>query len=1503
MTSSGEKFDVLALIKRAINTIKTLKKQALSRNNEPIAIIAMSCRFPGGSDTPEKFWEFLKQGKDGAIEVPKERFDVNEYYDPNPETKGKIYLREASFLQEDISLFDTGFFGISPRETIELDPQQRLLLELSWEAIERAGINPWQLKDSRTGVFIGLLTSEYGYYKPHPPESIGPYTVTGMLSSLASGRLAHYFGFHGPALTIDTACSSSLVTTHLACESLRRGECDLALSGGMSLMISPEAFVMLCKVRALAKDGRCKSFDSSADGYGRGEGGGILVLKRLSDATRDGDRILALIKGSVVNQDGPSSGLTVPNGAAQQDLIAEGLKRAELTAAEIGYFEAHGTGTPLGDPIEMQAINAVYAKTNRITPLYLGTVKANIGHLEAAAGIAALIKTVLCIQNKMIPANIHLKTLNPRIDLAAIPAEMPNEAIPWDSGDMRRHAAISSFGFSGTNAHIILAEPPVVEIEPERLDAPVLLSVSALDKTALNELASNYLSYLIASPANLNLSDLCFTANTGRASFSERLVFLATNKAQLESGIAAYLVARKASEFAFVSPANQETAKPAFLFLSGTVQDSQSLFTFYRSYSVFSKAFAACAEEFSSYLGADWAIRQDQSFSVYGFAIDYAYAQLLMSWGIRPSLVYGEKQGLYLAACIAEVMSLATAIACLLQEKYPDFTLSVEQLTPAKIHILSPNTGKLLKKTEVMMPSTWLNLPVENTNFAEVLKTMEENKCTVLLSCSGQELSSTSSLLTINRETDQDKVNRSLAQLYCAGLSLHWIAVYASSQFGRLILPTYPFQRKSYWVSPIKMIETTPKSSLIYNPLQGQRLTSPLPEIQFEFQLSTDRLPELNDTHNMMHVGYFLEMIKNTVRQALPMKQFKVLELAFLSAVTLTPGKAKSLYLILSPQAKQEFELSFFCRDSEALPWSLYVKGRIRLEAELNFPVVSLQALAKLKQQALKLFNATAFYEAMEHRGISLGESVRWVEQVWIGKNQALAQFRPTASQSITAGLWDACAQLFNAVLIDPKHEKTMYMVNSWRDFAFNDLPKENDSFYCLYHLKGLNSEQDLEGKFTLFTEQGETLAHCAYFDMKAVDARWLASLQSQSESLVRSNPDLLNTVLLEQLKELGSADRLLSLENYLLDTVAMLLVVPREELSAQESLVKYGIDSLNGLEFKNKLAEELALDVPVAVFIEGPTIAELAQIVEKLLVEQETLSVNTELDVGGASLKESAEEEPRSLWFIRNNSSNLSKLRLFCLPYGGGSASLYKDWQKKMPAELAVVPIQLPGRENRFQESPINNIDEMVDTLYEAIIPELGGDHALYGHSAGALIAWRLARKLGENEQYKAHCKRLFVGAYTAPLIYPNPWYQQFLNKLHQAGFQRVPNSDDLIHCSAEQLELFTDLVELELNVNQFKESKHNLDFIKLLLSKFLADLNLVGSFQFNKDEKPITIPITACHGIDDDRVTMAGMQNWQNLTSADFNLVCFPGNHFFLHANQAQDDLIAMIKKELGF
>ena len=691
-------------------------------NNEPIAIIGMGCRFPGRANTPTAFWQLLRSGGDAISEIPAERWDVDTFYDPDRDAAGKMYTRRGGFL-ENIRAFDAQFFGISPREATRMDPQQRLLVEVTWEALEDAGQSLRRLGGSATGIFIGMMSnSEYtqlqakvGYETGDTDYLDDPYFGIGSSSSIAAGRLAYLFDLQGPAMTIDTACSSSLVAVHLACQSLRNSECRLALAGGVNTMLLPENMVNACKMGMLAEDGRCKTFDASADGFALGEGCGMVVLKRLSDAQADGDNILAIIRGSAVNQDGRSNGITAPNKLAQEAVIRKALANAGIAPQRVSYVEAHGSGTALGDPIEIEALSAALAEErSQDQPIIVGTVKTNVGHLAGAAGIAGLLKTVLALQHQEIPPHLNLKTPNPHIDWEEKPVQIPTALLPWPSQEQTRIAGVSSFGWSGTNAHVVLEEALPAKSSSQSRPHQLLL-LSAKTAPALDKVTANLLVYL-KQRANEQLADIAYTTVLGRTAFQYRRIVTCQN---IQDAI--INLEKLDSQRVQTGIARSDARNIAFIFSGVGEQYPGMTSELYEQEPAFRESIDHCAALLKPLLGLDireiiyakqqrdhahqngnhnghgksqatfdlqallrrngsnghtaapgpashidssdvGRLRQTQYAQPLMFVIEYALAQLLIQWGIRPQAMIGYSLGEYVAACLSGILSLEDAL-------------------------------------------------------------------------------------------------------------------------------------------------------------------------------------------------------------------------------------------------------------------------------------------------------------------------------------------------------------------------------------------------------------------------------------------------------------------------------------------------------------------------------------------------------------------------------------------------------------------------------------------------------------------------------------------------------------------------------------------------------------------------------------------------------------------------------------------------------------------------
>jgi amino acid adenylation domain-containing protein len=753
----ADKIDPNTALKLAYDELTRRRSEieALKREkSEPIAVIGMGCRFPGGANTPESFWQLLEDGVDAITEVPPDRWDVDAYYDKDQSAVGKMATRYGGFLR-DVDLFDCQFFGISPRAAQLMDPQQRLLLEVAWEALENAGVAAERIRGTATGVFIGITCFDHAVALSKSAESWNAHLGTSGALNMAPGRLSYTLGLTGPSLVIDTACSSSLVAMHMACQSLRSRESELALAGGVHCILSPEVMVGFSQAHMLAPDGRCKTFDASADGYSRGEGCGIVVLKRLTDAVADGDPILGVIRGSAVNQDGASGGLTVPNGLSQQEVMRKALQQAGVTPDLVSYIEAHGTGTSLGDPIEVDSISKAYGQgRDRTNPIVMGSVKTNIGHLEPASGVAGLIKVLLAFRNQKIPRHLNFSSPNPHIPWNEMPLRVADKACSWPISERKRVAGISAFGFSGTNAHIIVEEPPAAGPREIPRRSANILALSAKDGNALRELAASYVRLLAGSGdvgvTALDVDSLCYGASAGRSHFNCRIALLIESLDDARSRLE-QLISPQSTQLSFDSGMRANRAPRVGLALGESPIDKALARELYGSHTAFSRSLDSANEIIEGH-----SARESLKATARSFAANLALAETWKSWWVQPSAVTGAGQiGRLLAECLAGLIAPDMALETILEGLSDELSVATDVRRGAPRLRIVP--GKKDEKAQEV--GVWIDIG------------------------------------TPEAAGDLTAVLNQLADLYMRGVEVDWLAFGGEPRPPSVSLPNYPFQR------------------------------------------------------------------------------------------------------------------------------------------------------------------------------------------------------------------------------------------------------------------------------------------------------------------------------------------------------------------------------------------------------------------------------------------------------------------------------------------------------------------------------------------------------------------------------------------------------------------------------------------------------------------------------------------------------------------------------------
>ncbi|NEN98357.1 MAG: acyltransferase domain-containing protein [Moorea sp. SIO3I7] len=1304
---------------------------------EAIAIIGLGCRFPGARN-PEEYWRLLCNGVDAITEIPADRWDIDAFYDPKPGTPGKMSTRWGGFLEQ-VDQFDPQFFGITPRETVYIDPQQRLLLEVAWEALDNAGQVLEKLAHSNTGVFVGISASDYHQrFQQGGYSVINAYMGTGNALSIAANRLSYLFNFRGPSMAIDTACSSSLVAVHLACQSLQSGESNLALAGGVNLLLSPELTIIFSQAQMMAKDGRCKTFDARANGYVRGEGCGIVILKRLEDAIRDNDNIIAVIKGSALNQDGRSNGLTAPNGPSQEAVIRQALANAGVAPAQINYVEAHGTGTPLGDPIEAEALGAVLSQDRSPNnPCIIGSAKTNIGHLESAAGIAGLIKVALSLHHGKIPPSLHFQTPNPYIPFDKLLLQVQQTLTPWPETDGLALAGLSSFGFGGTNAHIILGQALQGDenlkknksVYPGISSSPYLLPLSARSPEALRAIAQEYQEFLApaASGSTASLSDICYTASVRRSDHDHRLSLVFQNCEELTEGLEAFCSGETYSGLSWGRKQRNRRPKLVFVFSGQGPQWWGMGRELLSTEPVFSSTIEKCDQLLRSY--ANWSLLEEltanESTSRLAeteiaqpaiFALQVALAALWRSWGIEPKAIIGHSVGEVAAAHVAGALSLEDAVqvvfhrARFMQQGTGLGKMAAVELSVAEAEELLAKYAGRLSIAAINSPTS-LVLSGEAAALEEVLESLDQR------------------------------------QIFCKMMRVNY--AFHSPQME-------PFQEQ------------------LVRSLQG-------------ITPQTASIPIISTVTGLAHEGenfdgaYWGRNIREPVR--------------FAGAIDQLIKTKHNLFVEISPHPVLGINISQCLKNSGK-------NGTV-------LPSLRRQQ----RERAVMLGSLGTLY--------SQGYPVDWSRRY------------PSGGQCVS--------------LPSYPWQRSRY----WLDVVPNSTEQESSGVTVT-----LSMPSELNGKST-----------------------------PNHGVAPEAKPSLTRPKLLAAEPE----ERQGLLESYLTELLARVIGIGVSQLDLQQPLHSLGLDSIVGVELRNQIETDLEVVVPLEYFISLSIEDFITQVL--LLVVKEAKSSPNEGTQGKPSttdLMDSTNESSgtmnssekvvpqANLWVTCAKPNPQAKLRLFCFPYAGAGASIFRSWLELLPPEIEVCSIQLPGRENRLEEEPFTRLSPLIQALTPVLHPYLDIPFAFFGHSLGALISFELAREL--RKQNLPSPVHVFVSASPAPQL-PD------LN----LPIHRLPD-DEFIQSLGR------------LNGTP-QETLENPELMELFLPVLRADFAILETY-FYSSADPLDCPITVFGGKSDPKVSDSELEAWRKQTQKDFTLQMFPGDHFFLksHDQLLLDAIASQLSQPVG-
>jgi acyl transferase domain-containing protein/surfactin synthase thioesterase subunit len=1559
-----------------------MKNSSNNPINEPLAIVGMSCRFPQAQNLDE-FWELLKNKKSTISEISKERWDASKYYDLDPNAERKTYQKQASLLSN-IHDFDPLFFNISPAEATEMSPSQKLMLELAWEAMESSSISYTKLKGGKIAVYVGSIWSDFEHYRKAKNARATLHSAVGMSANVIANRVSFTFGFTGPSMVIDTGCSASLVALHLACQSIYSGESEMAIVGGINHIMDPDKYIELTKFGGLSKKGMCSTFDENADGFVRGEGGGALLLKRLSEAERDGDKIFALIRGTAVNNNGFNDTLPATSVSGQLALLETAYHNAGIEPHEVHYMEAHGTGTKLGDPNEAGAIGEFFRRGRGQNKLRVGSIKTNIGHTEATAGIAGLIKVALSMKNQLLAPNLNFKKPSSSIPFEELKIEVQDELTPWPRlGHETLKAGVNSFGWGGTNAHAVLEEYVSSNRQPLPADyAGFTLPISAKSSPAVKEYAKAYVDLLKNTDA-VSIQSATVAASLLKPDFDHRVMFSSTSAEGLINTLQEFASSDVEIE-AFTSLTNHH--KAVFVFPGQGAQWLGMGKDLFLKEKVFRDTIVACDKAFQPF--TDWSLidqlhAKEESSRLNEInviqpaicAVQIALAKLWISWGVKPHAVVGHSMGEVAAAHIAGILTLedAAKVICTrsklmktmsgkggamavtelnLQEAEKvcsqygckvsvavnnsykstvlagdkecidailldlekkglfcrlikvdvashspqmdpikeDLRLALQSLAPqrAEIAFISTVRSKFMSGAE-MNADYWVDNLRGTVQFASAIGALlkedhfvfvEANPHPALVNvvndCAEFNKQKVVAVASTYREKPEwESMQSNLTELFTKGYSIDWTRYYDTEVAPHVSLPCYPYQREKYEVEDLSAELEGAKDGESRYQLLGNQI--PLAGVENTFfwqsKLTASKFPYLKEHQHTngieIPVSFYMELALEAATEVF--KQHNLLQFTnmnFSRQVLLNEKSCINVQTKLVLGETNTGVIEIYLQETSEQQWYLAASCGVVLSGESSIVDRIMAAPEDLEPTYTE---GPTYYEMLRTAGLHYGNQF----QLLTGLNKItsanntniLFSILPGFEINQTAEKYKAHPVFMTTVLqpiigqltnvLEQGHYLNVSFTHIGHFDFLNDVNYERElrglmMFRDINKLSGDNDAWSFEADFLIANYDNTTVIKLT--GLQGTCTRKVLTNHRSAADSTGAEGDLLSSY-----PALSEDEKIASLEKVVTAAVSAIIKTPASRIKRTMTFKGMGVDSLMAVQLRNALEKQVNMKLAVGKFWNHPSIQQYASFLKEELDAQ----------LGGATRNpvQVVMDNKMNNWFHVPVSKPASGLRLFCFHDAGGSSSLFNQWENYFAdTDIELVLVEMPGRGSRLEETPLTDVQQVIDALMPHFARMQDKPFVFLGHSMGGLIAFEVIREM-RRRQWQLPIQ-LFISSTSGLTAYDKAQVDYRLS------------NDELVSLYPHLALSVIGSVEVQ----------------QMLVSILKADLQLIYGYEY-KQEELLNMPITVIHGNEDERVKRHQIEQWARETNASFELIAREGGHRYI---QHDGEFVASLIKE---